>query len=117
MKTSIPRFVVISLILTSAFTDRLFCQPETRWMSVGSFQNWYSNAGCEIELGRAFNEGDEQDGFQWPAISSYQDMQAAKGQWIGTTNYQDDVTFYPIQSHHNHSLWATQQGTRNSDSL
>ena len=82
-------------MLTSAFTNRVFCQTATTWMSEGSFQNWYSKTGCEIEIGRTFNGGDEQDGFQWPAIYSDQDMQAAKGLWIGTTNYQDGVTLYP----------------------
>lgn len=66
---------------------------ETQWISVGSLQNWYANMGAEIEEGRVKKQ---QDGLQWEAIYANQDMQAAKGLWIGAMNFRDpDGTVYP----------------------
>ncbi|HSQ77204.1 MAG TPA: hypothetical protein VLT13_16700 [Bacteroidota bacterium] len=66
---------------------------ETTWMSVGSLHNWYANYGCEKEEGRFLKQ---QDGLMWEAIYANQDIQAAKGMWIGTTNFTDaDGTVYP----------------------
>lgn len=59
---------------------------QTKWMTVGSFQSWYSSSGCEIEEGRVQVQ---QDGDRWPAIYNNQDNIAAKGFWIGTTDYKD----------------------------
>ena len=70
-----------------------------QWMSVGSLQNWFSNIGCEIEVGRT-SSADQQDGLQWPAIYEFQDCQAAKGLWIGTTNFTDASGFYPYKVVH-----------------
>ena len=61
---------------------------EVKWMAAGSLNNWFSSAGCEIEVGRS-SAAEQQDGLQWPAWYAYQDMQAAKGLWIGTTNWTD----------------------------
>ncbi len=58
-----------------------------QWMTVGSFHNLYSNFGCEIETGRTGKVADQSDGARWPGIYRTTDMQAAKGLWIGTTNY------------------------------
>ena len=72
--------------------------PQTvTWMSAGAFQSWYASAGCEIEEGRV---PIQQDGMQWPAWYPYEDMQAAKGLWIGTTNYQQGATLYPYKVVH-----------------
>ncbi|MGE5313235.1 MAG: hypothetical protein ACM3Q4_00915 [Acidobacteriota bacterium] len=59
---------------------------QTKWMSVGAYQSWYSSSGAEIEEGRVQVQ---QDGMRWPAIYQLTDMEAAKGFWIGTTNYKD----------------------------
>lgn len=69
-------------------TMSAWAQQEVRWMAAGSLHNWFSNLGCEIEVGRSAN-ADQQDGLQWPAWYNYQDMQAAKGLWIGVPNYTD----------------------------
>lgn len=58
-----------------------------KWLSAGSLQSWYSSAGCEIEEGRIL---EQQDGLQWPALYKYQDMEAAKGLWIGAANWTDE---------------------------
>ncbi|MEK6570231.1 MAG: hypothetical protein AABZ61_02610, partial [Bacteroidota bacterium] len=57
---------------------------ETKWMSVGSLQSWYSSMGCEIEEGRVKVQ---QDGLRWPAIYKYVDMEAAKALWIGNKDH------------------------------
>jgi len=62
---------------------------EVKWLAAGSLQNWFSSTGCEIEVGRA-SSADQQDGLQWPAWYPYQDCQAAKGFWIGLTNFTDE---------------------------
>ena len=61
---------------------------EAKWMAAGSLNNWFSSMGCEIEVGRS-SASAQQDGLQWPAWYPYQDMQAAKALWIGTTNWTD----------------------------
>lgn len=75
-------------------------QQEVKWMAAGSLQNWFSSLGCEIEVGRS-SSADQQDGLQWPGWYPYQDCQAAKGLWIGTTNYTDGAgTAWPYKVVH-----------------
>jgi len=63
-------------------------QGITRWLKAGSLHNWYSQYGCEIEIG---NDPDAQQfGLRWPSLYNYQDMQAAKALWLGVTNFTDD---------------------------
>ncbi|MEK9136371.1 MAG: hypothetical protein AAB393_04560, partial [Bacteroidota bacterium] len=78
---------VVSILVLVAGASTAFGQIEARDMAVGSLHNWYANTGCEIEEGRA--RAQQQNGLQWPAIYKYQDMQAAKGLWIGCTNFTD----------------------------
>ena len=40
-------FIMINIIV---LLDPLFCD-ETKWLAIGSFHNWYSSAGGEIEIG------------------------------------------------------------------
>ncbi len=69
-----------------------------KWMSVGSLHSWYSNVGCEIEEGRILQQ---QDGLQWPALYRNQDMEAAKGLWLGAANFTDPGgTVYPYKVVH-----------------
>ena len=81
--------IVYVLLLIFSCTSLLYAQFETRWMSVGSIHDWYSQVGSELEEGR-FSGADQQDGLQWPAIYKHQDMQAARGLWIGATNFTDE---------------------------
>ena len=37
---------------------------EVKWMSIGDLHNWYSAAGCEIEVGRTGQVSDQQDGLR-----------------------------------------------------
>ncbi len=68
-------------------------QYNTKWMAAGALQNWFSEIGCEIEEGLLKVQ---QYGLRWPAIYDYQDMQAAKGMWLGVANFTDETgTTYP----------------------
>ena len=61
-----------------------------KWLNVGSFHNWYSSIGGEREEDHpACPRFMQLWGWQWPAFYTRQDMQAAKGLWIGTRNYFD----------------------------
>ena len=55
-------------------------------INIGSLQNWYSDEGSEIEEGFIL---EQQYGLFWPSQYMDQANQAAKGFWIGTTNYTD----------------------------
>ena len=68
-------FIIVAMTSLSSFLHA----QETRWMSIGSLQSWYSSIGSEIEEGRVKVQ---QDGLLWPAIYQYQDMEAAKAIWI-----------------------------------
>lgn len=81
---TITIFLFTALAIVSA--------QNSKWMSVGSLHNWYSEYGCEIEEGRVKVQ---QDGLRWPAIYKNQDAQAAKGFWIGASNYTDDKGIFP----------------------
>ncbi|RKY53951.1 MAG: fibronectin [Candidatus Neomarinimicrobiota bacterium] len=80
---------LIFLMFVFSFSSKPVFGDETKWISIGMLQNWFSDGGCEIEVGRRHEIDDQQDGFQWPALYEYQDMQAAKGLWIGAKNYND----------------------------
>jgi hypothetical protein len=71
------------ILMTSGFA------AQSKWIAVGNLHNWYSEEGFEIEVGRTGQVADQQDGMRWPAQFSFQDVQAAKGLWIGTTNFYD----------------------------
>ena len=81
-------FIAFLGLLLVAGGTQAPAQQEVKWMAAGSLQNWYSSMGCEIEVGRS-SSADQQDGLQWPGWYPYQDAQAAKSLWIGTTNYTD----------------------------
>ena len=76
-------FLVLLLMIPNR---RATAQYATKWMDIGSFQTWFSNAGSEYEEQRVLVQ---QDGCRWPAIYPNQDMEAAKGLWIGVKNWTD----------------------------
>ncbi|MBL7075048.1 DUF1565 domain-containing protein [candidate division KSB1 bacterium] len=82
--------LILTLILFLGFSD-LTVGDETKWVAVGMLHDWYSSAGCEIEVGRRHLISDQQDGLRWPAQFKWQDSQAAKALWIGATNYYDPL--------------------------
>jgi len=79
------KVIYVLFILSSLFAD------EIKYIHIGMLHNWFSSGGCEIEIGRTHKVEDQQDGFEYPALYKWQDMQVAKGLWIGTTNYKDPL--------------------------
>ncbi|MEL7361313.1 MAG: hypothetical protein AAFN13_04515 [Bacteroidota bacterium] len=96
--------LVGGLLLASA--PEATAQFQNRWLSAGSFHNWYSEVGSERELGFRSGGEDQQYGWRWPAIFADRnllpatDMQAAKGLWIGATNVTADGFTYPARVVH-----------------
>jgi len=82
-------FKKLAFILISLFSTVL--TQEVKWMSIGDLHNWYSAAGCEIEVGRTGQVSDQQDGLRYPAFYRVQDNQAAKGLWLGASNFFDPI--------------------------
>ena len=79
------KLYIILIIYSFSFSQ------EVRWMSIGDLHNWYSAAGSEIEIGRTGQISDQQDGLRYPAFYRAQDNQAAKGLWLGATNFYDPI--------------------------
>jgi|GEM_PF-394768 len=84
----------------------LFVQSETaksNWLNTGSLHNWYTSIGCEYEQGLQLQQ---QFGMSWPGIYPNQDIQVAKGLWIGTKDFVDETgqsgsnNFYPYKVVH-----------------
>ena len=86
------------LFLMSCVSTPAYSQYATKWMDIGSFQTFFSNAGSEYEEQRVLVQ---QDGDRWPAIYANQDMEAAKGIWIGIRNWKDAAgTSWPYKVIH-----------------
>jgi hypothetical protein len=66
MKKAVTFLPIFMIILMGEISG----QVEYRWVDIGSFQNFYSNIGSEIEEGLYANQ---QAGWQWPAIFKAQD--------------------------------------------
>ena len=85
--SNIFKLVCLSVLVLITGTTSSNAQVEYRWLSVGSFHNFYSSIGSEIEEGFI---KEQQGGWQWPAIYRGQDAQAMKGLWLGATNVVDE---------------------------
>lgn len=81
-------FLAIAIVSIIFFSTESSAQYRNVWMSAGSLHNWYSEIGCELEHGFVSRQ---QYGMQWPAIYRFQDMQAARGFWIGARNFTDET--------------------------
>ncbi len=84
IKSCIPIMICLLLGMQSINSG----QFKNVWMSAGSLHNWYSEIGSELEEAGFIKT--QQFGMQWPAIYSYQDMQAARGMWIGAKDFTDE---------------------------
>ncbi|HKJ80895.1 MAG TPA: hypothetical protein VJ954_02630 [Ignavibacteriaceae bacterium] len=85
--TKINNYFAVLLILGLVFTaNKTQAQYNNKWMTAGAFQDWYSEIGNEIEVGFV---DQQQYGGEWPAIHPNQDSKAARGLWIGCTNFTD----------------------------
>lgn len=85
-KLNLIKIFKLCVMIIVIFSSASFAQYAVKWMSAGSLHNWYSEIGSEIEEGFIKTQ---QYGLQWPALYQRQDIQAAKGFWIGSTNFTD----------------------------
>ncbi len=84
IKNCLPLLLVISIGIQFV----TYGQFKNVWMSAGSLHNWYSEIGSELEEAGFIKT--QQFGMQWPAIYSYQDIQAARGMWIGAKDFTNE---------------------------
>ncbi|MBD3224102.1 MAG: hypothetical protein GF313_05195 [Caldithrix sp.] len=90
MKKLSHRLIVFALLwLMIGLIPQTADAQRYQWMNAGALHNWFSEMGNEIEIGRSSSAA-QQDGLQWPAILPYQDIQAAKGFWIGCKDFTDE---------------------------
>lgn len=87
---------LITICLSIAVITTSLIGQEVRWLHVGSLTNFYMSPGSEIELalGSQGKLDGQQNGLRWPSIYQYQDMQAAKGMWIGVKDFTDQQGSY-----------------------
>jgi len=82
-------FKLLPLCLLAAGAFQITkAQFTNKWLSAGSFHNWYSEVGSQVESAGFVKT--QQDGWRWPGIYRFTDMQAARGMWIGAKNVTDD---------------------------
>jgi len=79
--------ICFSLFICLFFSANLFSQAEFKWIQIGALHGWFAEYGSEREEGIQTNK--QQNGLRWPAFYTNQDIQAAKGLWIGASNFQD----------------------------
>ncbi len=90
--------ILLALLALCCTPQSAHAQGQTKWLQVGSLHNWFSEKGWEIEEGNVLQQ---QYGLRWPAQYGRQDNQAAKGFWIGTTNFTDERNVvYPYKVVH-----------------
>ncbi len=89
---------IVAIVLLPWMVHEAEAQIETRWLNAGSLHNWFSSIGSEIEHGLI---SEQQYGKRWPGIYQYQDAQAARAMWIGTSQFTDQhgETFQPKVVH------------------
>ncbi len=81
--------VGVAMLLASYQVSWAQVTQQVRWLRVGELRSWYSNFGCEMEIGRTGRATEQNDGLMWPAGWTWQNNVAGKGMWLGTTNYFD----------------------------
>ena len=64
---------ILSLLFSTVLTQ------EVKWMSIGDLHNWYSAAGCEIEVGRTGQVSDQQDGLRYRLFTECKITKLQKG--------------------------------------
>ncbi|MEA3391693.1 MAG: hypothetical protein U9Q91_01800, partial [Candidatus Marinimicrobia bacterium] len=85
-KTALQKILLIMLIMSLAVVSN--GATRYKWITIGSLQNFYYDTGSEWE---SIVYGRQQWGYTWESFYRDQDMQAAKGMWIGVKNFYDPV--------------------------
>jgi hypothetical protein len=98
-KTGITKIVILAFVLLSSVSI-MHGATRWKWIGIGSLQNFFYDTGSEYE---EVVYAQQQWGFCWDAFYRDQDMQAAKGIWIGAKDFFDPVmqTTYPYKVVHN----------------
>ena len=86
LNKKVSAFIILFCFL---FISNAYPQNSIKWMAAGSLQNWYSSYGSEIELGANPSQEEEEYGLRWPSLYQYQDIQCARGVYIGVRNFKD----------------------------
>jgi hypothetical protein len=84
MKSSNIKFIIAAIAVTAFSTGYAQGVTGFKQMSIGDFHNFYAAEGCVWEVARNLGQ---QDGWRWPAIYPYQDMQAARAMWVIAKNF------------------------------
>jgi len=85
-RNSLIQVILFCALLTGIQVGQVQAQGQAKWLGVGSLNNFYMPVGVEREHALV---AQQQYGLRWPALYNHQDMQAAKGLWIGTTDFSD----------------------------
>lgn len=75
--------LLLALIISIAYAG------EKKYLQITELSNWFFDHGSELE-----SEGPKDtqvDGLSYPQFRGFQDVQAAKGLWIGAKNYADPI--------------------------
>jgi hypothetical protein len=97
-KKALSKIILVMLIIS--FMGISQAATRYKWITIGSLQNFYYDTGTEWE---EVNYAQQQWGFTWDSFYRDQDMQAAKGMWIGVKDFFDPVMnrVYPFKVIHN----------------
>jgi len=97
-KSVMQKILFIMIILSIAAVSN--GATRYKWITIGSLQNFFYDTGSEYEVVTVYQQ---QWGYTWDSFYRDQDMQAAKGMWIGAKNFYDPVMQreYPYKIVHN----------------
>jgi hypothetical protein len=97
-KKALSKIILVMLIISLTAVSQ--AATRYKWITIGSLQNFYYDTGTEWE---EVNYAQQQWGFTWESFWREQDMQAAKGMWIGVKDFFDPVMnrVYPYKVAHN----------------
>ena len=82
---NIKKILFLLLVLLTVITFA----GEKKYLQITELSNWFFSHGSELE-----SEGPKDtqvDGLSYPQFRGFQDVQAAKGLWIGCKNYTDPI--------------------------
>ena len=85
-KSALVRILLLTFLIL--FAASLHGATRYKWIVIGSLQNFYYDTGTEWE---EVVYARQQWGYTWDSFFRDTDMQAAKGMWIGATNFFDPV--------------------------
>ena len=97
-RSAFQKMLLFMIILSFAVVSD--AATRYKWITIGSLQNFFYDTGSEYEVVTYYQQ---QWGYTWDSFYRDQDMQAAKGMWIGARNFFDPVqnTTYEYKIVHN----------------